>query len=62
MKLMDAIFGSGYVPPEYVKLGLYSRKFDVYSFGVLLLQVISSKRNDDVYGANDFNLLEYVSK
>ncbi|CAO2841860.1 unnamed protein product [Amaranthus hypochondriacus] len=50
----------GYVPPEYVKLGLYSRKFDVYSFGVLLLQVISSKRNDDVYGANDFNLLEYA--
>ena len=62
VNLMDAWFGSGYVPPEYVKQGLYSRKFDVYSFGVLLLQVISSKRNDDVYGANDFNLLEYASK
>ncbi|KAA3458020.1 cysteine-rich receptor-like protein kinase 19 [Gossypium australe] len=29
----------GYVPPEYVKKGLYSIKSDVYSFGVLLLQI-----------------------
>ncbi|XP_058180245.1 cysteine-rich receptor-like protein kinase 21 [Rhododendron vialii] len=27
----------GYVPPEYVKRGIYSTKYDVYSFGVLLL-------------------------
>ncbi|XP_021723709.1 putative cysteine-rich receptor-like protein kinase 35 [Chenopodium quinoa] len=31
----------GYVPPEYVKQGVYSRKHNVYSFGVLLLQIIS---------------------
>ncbi|XP_021723546.1 putative cysteine-rich receptor-like protein kinase 35 isoform X2 [Chenopodium quinoa] len=31
----------GYVPPEYVKQGVYSRKHDVYSFGVLLLQIIN---------------------
>jgi len=53
---------SGYVPPEYVKKGVYSTKYDVYSFGVLLLQIISGKRNDCFYGAyEDLNLLEFVS-
>ncbi|XWS70370.1 hypothetical protein CRYUN_Cryun03dG0042300 [Craigia yunnanensis] len=40
----------GYVPPEYVRDGLYSLKSDVYAFGVLLLQIISGKRNACVYG------------
>ncbi|KAF2310404.1 hypothetical protein GH714_009183 [Hevea brasiliensis] len=31
--------------PEYVKRGTYSMKYDVYSFGVLLLQIISGKKN-----------------
>ena len=53
---------SGYIPPEYVKQGLYSTKSDVYSFGVLLLQIISGKRNASYYGVNeDLNFLEYVS-
>ena len=52
----------GYVPPEYVKQGLYSTKSDVYSFGVLLLQIISGKMNGASYGPDeDLNLLEYVS-
>ena len=50
------------MPPEYVKKGIYSTKYDVYSFGVLLLQIISGKRNDCFYGADEnLNLLEYVS-
>ena len=52
----------GYVPPEYVNQGLYSTKLDVYSFGVLLLQIISGKMNGASYGPDeDLNLLEYVS-
>ncbi|XVE97510.1 hypothetical protein REPUB_Repub03eG0025500 [Reevesia pubescens] len=52
----------GYVPPEYVTKGIYSMKYDVYSFGVLLLQIISSKRNTCYYGPHeDLNFLEYVS-
>ncbi|KAJ8767709.1 hypothetical protein K2173_020649 [Erythroxylum novogranatense] len=52
----------GYVPPEYVREGIYSMKYDVYSFGVLLLQIISSRSNRHYYGPNeDLNLLEYVS-
>ncbi|KAK1418425.1 hypothetical protein QVD17_27569 [Tagetes erecta] len=58
----DRIVGTyGCVPPEYVKKGLYSRKYDVYSFGVLLLQIISGKKNYSVYGPHQsLNLLEYA--
>lgn len=53
---------SGYVPPEYVRKGVYSMKYDVYSFGVLLLQIISGKRNSCYYGTHEtLTLLEYVS-
>eukprot|EP00257_Ricinus_communis_P018672 XP_015577455.2 cysteine-rich receptor-like protein kinase 19 isoform X1 [Ricinus communis] len=51
----------GYVPPEYVKRGVYSTKYDVYSFGVLLLQIISGKKNTCYYGSHvNLNLLEYA--
>ncbi|XP_022639537.1 wall-associated receptor kinase-like 9 isoform X2 [Vigna radiata var. radiata] len=50
----------GYVPPEYVRKGIYSTKYDVYSFGVLLLQIISGKRTSCYYGMHeDMTLLEY---
>jgi serine/threonine protein kinase len=53
---------SGYVPPEYVRKGIYSTKSDVYSFGVLLLQIISGKRTACYYGTHEnLNLLDYVS-
>ncbi|KOM32915.1 hypothetical protein LR48_Vigan01g247100 [Vigna angularis] len=51
----------GYVPPEYVRKGIYSTKYDVYSFGVLLLQIISGKRTSCYYGMDeDMTLLEYA--
>ncbi|KDP35094.1 hypothetical protein JCGZ_11003 [Jatropha curcas] len=51
----------GYIPPEYARKGIYSMKYDVYSFGVLLLQIISGKRNTFYYGTNNnLNLLEYA--
>lgn len=51
----------GYVPPEYVRKGIYSMKSDVYSFGVLLLQIISGKKSKYLYGLDEnLNLLEYA--
>ncbi|XP_061375776.1 G-type lectin S-receptor-like serine/threonine-protein kinase At1g11330 [Gastrolobium bilobum] len=51
----------GYVPPEYIKEGVYSTKSDVYSFGILLLQIISGKKIAGFYGENeDLKLLEYA--
>ncbi|XP_031266318.1 cysteine-rich receptor-like protein kinase 10 [Pistacia vera] len=51
----------GYVPPEYVKRGIYSTKSDVYSFGVLLLQIISGNKVSFFYGPEEnLSLLDYA--
>ncbi|KAL1215955.1 G-type lectin S-receptor-like serine/threonine-protein kinase SD1-29 [Cardamine amara subsp. amara] len=34
----------GYMSPEYAWAGLFSEKSDIYSFGVLMLEIISGKR------------------
>ncbi|KAF3447150.1 hypothetical protein FNV43_RR12330 [Rhamnella rubrinervis] len=36
---------SGYMSPEYAMDGLFSEKSDVFSFGVILLEIISGKKN-----------------
>ena len=36
---------SGYMSPEYAMHGQFSVKSDLYSFGVLLLEIISGKKN-----------------
>ncbi|KAH9748227.1 cysteine-rich receptor-like protein kinase 10 [Citrus sinensis] len=42
-------FNSGYMAPEYAMEGLFSVKSDVFSFGVLLLEIISGKKNSSFY-------------
>ncbi|GLT36750.1 hypothetical protein SLA2020_111100 [Shorea laevis] len=39
----------GYMSPEYAMGGLFSVKSDVFSFGVLLLEIISGKKNNGFY-------------
>ncbi|CAN1332191.1 G-type lectin S-receptor-like serine/threonine-protein kinase At1g67520 [Linum perenne] len=36
----------GYMPPEYAMEGVFSTRSDVFSFGVLLLEIVSGKRNN----------------
>ncbi|XP_073005368.1 G-type lectin S-receptor-like serine/threonine-protein kinase At4g27290 [Typha latifolia] len=50
----------GYMPPEYATEGLFSIKSDVFSFGVLLLEIISGTRNAGFHQHGDtLNLLSY---
>ena len=35
---------SGYMAPEYAMEGLYSTKSDVFSFGVLFLEITSGRK------------------
>lgn len=48
--------------PEYAIDGLFSVKSDVFSFGVLVLEIVSGKKNRGFYHPDhDFNLLGHVS-
>ncbi|KAJ1276346.1 hypothetical protein BS78_05G207700 [Paspalum vaginatum] len=51
----------GYMAPEYASEGLFSVKSDVFSFGVLVLEIIIGKRTSSIHGYGDFiNLLGYA--
>ncbi|PIA48048.1 hypothetical protein AQUCO_01400558v1, partial [Aquilegia coerulea] len=51
----------GYMSPEYAMEGKFSEKSDVFSFGVLLLEIVSSKKNNDSSLLKQFpNLLGYA--
>lgn len=51
----------GYMSPEYAMDGLFSVKSDVFSFGVLLLETVSGKKNRGFYHSNnELNLLGHV--
>ncbi|CAO2817603.1 unnamed protein product [Amaranthus hypochondriacus] len=42
----------GYMPPEYAKYGKISTKLDIFSFGVLLLEIITGRRNNATTNPN----------
>jgi serine/threonine protein kinase len=39
--------GRGYMSPEYAVMGHMSVKLDVYSFGVLVLEIVTGRKNTD---------------
>ncbi|XP_027350173.1 G-type lectin S-receptor-like serine/threonine-protein kinase At1g11300 [Abrus precatorius] len=39
----------GYMSPEYAMHGVFSEKSDVFSFGVLLLEIVSGRQNSSFY-------------
>lgn len=56
-----SVFYSGYMAPEYVIDGLFSVKSDVFSFGVLVLEVISGRKNKGFYHPSSPNLIGHAS-
>jgi len=49
--------------PEYAMRGLYSIKSDVFSFGVLVLEIVTGRRNTGPYNSDqDVDLLNLVSE
>ncbi|XP_023894462.1 G-type lectin S-receptor-like serine/threonine-protein kinase CES101 [Quercus suber] len=53
----------GYMSPEYAMNGVVSIKTDVFSFGVLLLEIVSGKKNNSRYHSDHpLNLIEYAWK
>ncbi|XP_055822538.1 G-type lectin S-receptor-like serine/threonine-protein kinase At4g03230 [Solanum dulcamara] len=53
----------GYMSPEYALDGLFSIKSDVFSFGVVALEIISGRRNTGFYQSEEvLNLLGYAWK
>ncbi|KAM3397451.1 LRR receptor-like serine/threonine-protein kinase FEI 2 [Capsicum galapagoense] len=52
----------GYLAPEYMQSGRATEKTDVYSFGVLVLEVISGKRPTDAsYIEKGFNIVGWLN-
>ncbi|KAJ0505280.1 putative protein kinase RLK-Pelle-DLSV family [Helianthus annuus] len=51
----------GYISPEYAVHGRFSIKSDVFSFGVLVLEIISGKKNREfTHGDHNDNLLGHA--
>jgi hypothetical protein len=56
------VFCSRYMSPEYMAHGWYSIKFDVFSFGVLGLEILSGKENKGFCHPNHhLSLIGHVS-
>ena len=57
----ELVVFSGYMSPEYAMDGVFSMKSDIYSFGVLVIEIITGTRNRGFYDDElDLNLLGYV--
>nr|XP_048323631.1 G-type lectin S-receptor-like serine/threonine-protein kinase SD1-1 [Ziziphus jujuba var. spinosa] len=53
----------GYMAPEYAIGGQFSVKSDVFSFGILMLEIVSGKKNRGFYHLGDnLNLVGYAWK
>ncbi|XP_043687785.1 putative receptor-like protein kinase At4g00960 [Telopea speciosissima] len=51
----------GYMAPEYVMHGKFSVKTDVFSFGVLILEIVSGQRNNSFHQSEQTGDLRLIS-
>ncbi|PHT51414.1 G-type lectin S-receptor-like serine/threonine-protein kinase [Capsicum baccatum] len=62
-KTCNVVGTYGYMSPEYAVDGIFSVKSDVFSFGVLMLEIVSGKRNRGfVHPDHNLNLLGHAWK
>ena len=60
--LLILVTCSGYMSPEYAVFGKFSTKSDVFSLGVILLEIVSGKKNSDSYQEHpSLTLIGHVS-
>ncbi|KAF8664429.1 hypothetical protein HU200_054601 [Digitaria exilis] len=52
----------GYMSPEYAMDGVFSVKSDVFSFGVLVLEIVSGRKNRGMYSGEQTSLLSHAWK
>uniref|UniRef100_A0A6N2M3S3 Non-specific serine/threonine protein kinase n=1 Tax=Salix viminalis TaxID=40686 RepID=A0A6N2M3S3_SALVM len=52
----------GYMSPEYAMEGVFSVKSDVFSFGVLVLEIVSGRKNTSFYHSDSLHLLGHAWK
>ncbi|XP_027909236.1 G-type lectin S-receptor-like serine/threonine-protein kinase At4g27290 isoform X2 [Vigna unguiculata] len=50
----------GYMAPEYAIDGQFSIKSDVFSFGVILLEIICGRKNRGSYHGKQYNLVDHA--
>ncbi|XP_057451775.1 uncharacterized protein LOC130743546 [Lotus japonicus] len=50
----------GYISPEYAARGYFSVKSDVFSYGVILLEIVSGKKNTGYFDHHDLHLLGHA--
>ena len=59
---LSILLYSGYMAPEYAMHGQFSVKSDVFSFGVLVLEMVTGQKNQCFRdGENSEDLLSFVS-
>lgn len=57
----DIVSQYRYLAPEYASSGKLTEKSDVFSFGVMLLEIVTGRRPVDLQNMADDSLVDWVS-